>query len=90
AGRARVSPRARRRARELGVDLAGIERGSGAGGVIETRDVETAAAAQPSRQDRLRRVIAAAMSRSKREIPHYYLSHDIDLEPALVWLERVN
>ena len=38
----------------------------------------------------MRRAIAAAMSRSKREIPHYYLAHTIDLEPALTWLERRN
>ena len=44
-----------------------------------------AAAASP-----MRRAIAAAMSRSKREIPHYYLAHTIDLEPALAWLERRN
>jgi pyruvate dehydrogenase E2 component (dihydrolipoamide acetyltransferase) len=38
----------------------------------------------------MRAAIAAAMSRSKREIPHYYLSHTIDLEPALRWLEARN
>ncbi len=38
----------------------------------------------------MRRAIAAAMSRSKREIPHYYLAHTIDVEPALAWLERLN
>jgi pyruvate dehydrogenase E2 component (dihydrolipoamide acetyltransferase) len=30
------------------------------------------------------------MSRSKREIPHYYLAHTIDLEPALEWMEHRN
>lgn len=38
----------------------------------------------------MRRAIAAAVSRSKREIPHYYLATDIDLTPALGWLERRN
>jgi pyruvate dehydrogenase E2 component (dihydrolipoamide acetyltransferase) len=38
----------------------------------------------------MRRAIAAAMSRSKREIPHYYLAHSIDLEPALRWMEQRN
>ena len=41
-GRIKVSPRARRRARELGVGLAGI-RGSGPGGRIVEADVEAAA-----------------------------------------------
>jgi pyruvate dehydrogenase E2 component (dihydrolipoamide acetyltransferase) len=30
------------------------------------------------------------MSRSKREIPHYYLSETVDLKAALSWLERFN
>lgn len=38
----------------------------------------------------MRGAIAAAMSRSKREIPHYYLSTDIDLGRALAWLEVEN
>jgi len=47
-------------------------------------------AATPASTSPMRRAIAAAMSRSKREIPHYYLAHTIDLEPALAWLERGN
>jgi len=38
----------------------------------------------------MRKAIAAAMSRSKREIPHYYLSQPVDLTGALDWLARVN
>src|SRR6185312_16591350 len=38
----------------------------------------------------MRKAIAAAMGRSKREIPHYYLSHTVDLGPALAWLEAFN
>jgi pyruvate dehydrogenase E2 component (dihydrolipoamide acetyltransferase) len=38
----------------------------------------------------MRRAIAAAMAKSKREIPHYYLGQPIDLEPALTWLEDRN
>lgn len=30
------------------------------------------------------------MTRSKREIPHYYLHHTVDLGPALAWLEAFN
>jgi pyruvate dehydrogenase E2 component (dihydrolipoamide acetyltransferase) len=39
---------------------------------------------------RLRQTIAAAMSRSKREIPHYYLSTTVDLDAALRWLAEQN
>ncbi len=38
----------------------------------------------------MRQAIAAAMAHSKREIPHYYLSQDIDLTPASDWLARRN
>lgn len=38
----------------------------------------------------MRRTIAAAMSRSKREIPHYYLSETIPMAHALDWLAQHN
>lgn len=38
----------------------------------------------------MRAAIAAAMSRSKREIPHYYLERTIDLQAATDWLARLN
>ncbi|GGV00265.1 dihydrolipoamide acetyltransferase component of pyruvate dehydrogenase complex [Streptomyces filipinensis] len=42
------------------------------------------------RTDTMRRAIADLMSRSKREIPHYYLSTTIDLTAADDWLRRIN
>jgi pyruvate dehydrogenase E2 component (dihydrolipoamide acetyltransferase) len=53
-------------------------------------------AAEPARPPaaerlaRMRQTIAAAMSRSKREIPHYYLATTIDLHRATTWLAEVN
>lgn len=38
----------------------------------------------------MRRAIAAAMARSKREIPHYYLATNIDMSSALAWLQAEN
>ena len=38
----------------------------------------------------MRRSIARAMARSKREIPHYYLGEHVDMEPALAWLADHN
>ena len=88
-----ASPAARRLAAERGVDLVGIA-GSGPGGAIVTADVERAAGPAPAAKgiDRtgMRRAIAAAMARSKREIPHYYLGAAIDLSRALAWLEAAN
>jgi hypothetical protein len=58
-----------------------------------TRSAAQAAKAAPEREpaqadwrSRMRNAIAAAMSRSKREIPHYYLSTDIDVTQAMDWL----
>jgi pyruvate dehydrogenase E2 component (dihydrolipoamide acetyltransferase) len=38
----------------------------------------------------MRQAVAAAVSRSKREIPHYYLATDIDLARARAWLTETN
>jgi pyruvate dehydrogenase E2 component (dihydrolipoamide acetyltransferase) len=99
-----ISPSARRLARELGVDPATVK-GTGRGGAIIREDIEQAAskttaqapptspeAAKPAadRSARIRQTIAAAMSRSKREIPHYYLSTTIDVHRALEWLSEQN
>jgi len=115
--RLRVSPVARKRAKELNLDLDSLH-GSGPGGAITLADVETAAQGMdrkggpppPSRApepeaakedesgpdagvDRhaaMRKAIATAMTRSKREIPHYYLAHTFSLESTLLWLEQTN
>ncbi len=102
--RTRVSPLARRLAAELGVDLARV-RGTGSDGAIRAADVRAAAAGSPvataagpvhppehtlpAERDG-RSTIAALMSRSKREIPHYYVATTIDLQPAKSWLHTVN
>jgi pyruvate dehydrogenase E2 component (dihydrolipoamide acetyltransferase) len=98
AGRQRISPAARRLAAERGVALDQLT-GTGPEGAILYADVERAAAAEavprptvPKRLDlaEMRRAIAAAMARSKREIPHYYLSTTIELTRSLAWLEGTN
>jgi pyruvate dehydrogenase E2 component (dihydrolipoamide acetyltransferase) len=38
----------------------------------------------------MRKAIALAMGRSKREIPHYYLASTIDLGRAMTWLAKAN
>jgi pyruvate dehydrogenase E2 component (dihydrolipoamide acetyltransferase) len=108
--RARISPAARRRAAELGIDPASVP--PGADGSVALEDIERAAQARgatPSPapppapvtaaaprapgedwQAQMRRAIAAAMSRSKREIPHYYLATDIVVGPLLDWLAGEN
>jgi pyruvate dehydrogenase E2 component (dihydrolipoamide acetyltransferase) len=113
--RTRVSPAARRRAQELGLDADALH-GTGVDGAVTLADVELAATQRPvgggpggprapmpaataavPRQTKggfdaaqMRKAIAAAMGRSKREIPHYYLSSTIDFAAAQRWLDAYN
>lgn len=100
--RTKVSPAGRRRARELGIDPEMLH-GTGVDGSVTFADVELARAtaiktATPHPVERhgafdptaMRSAIAAAMSRSKREIPHYYLSSTVDMRAALGWLAAYN
>jgi len=100
APQARASPAARRLAGERGIDLSTVI-GSGPAGAITYADVERrlgeAAAAPPERKRALwldlaamRSAIAAAMARSKREIPHYYLEHQVDVTHCERWLTQKN
>lgn len=95
-----VSPAARRLAQSLHVDLDAVS-GTGPQGAVTINDVEHAAAAKPvekpttkptaaDRAALMRKSIAAAMSRSKREIPHYYLADEIMMEKSLTWLTARN
>ena len=43
-----------------------------------------------SKQAAMRHAIGALMARSKREIPHYYLSTTIDMERASQWVAQAN
>jgi pyruvate dehydrogenase E2 component (dihydrolipoamide acetyltransferase) len=69
---------------------------AGAKGPIPSSEVLTATAAAedarraPQQQAAMRRAIARVMARSKREIPHYYLSTTVDMKAALDWLEGTN
>jgi len=88
------------------VTLADVERAAAAAPAAQAAQIaQVAAAAQaapaaraePSpadaaatRQLRMREAIANSMSRSKREIPHYYLACTIDMGRALAWLAERN
>ena len=102
--RVHASPLARRIAEELGVDLNKV-RGTGPHGAITREDVQHAATIptpaamaasattekpQADAQAGMRRAIAAAMARSNREIPHYYLETRINMECAVRFLESEN
>ncbi|MGB5075988.1 MAG: dihydrolipoamide acetyltransferase family protein [Sphingorhabdus sp.] len=89
----RVSPAARKLALEQGIDPGQVH-GTGPGGAVIRSDIEQSLAVKDNRPardlDPMRRAIAAAMARSKREIPHYYLAHNFDMSPSVAWLDTYN
>lgn len=105
AGPGRISPRARRLAADLGVDLA-VVKATRADGLITVDDIHVAAGRPPvpppaaapaesppeapDRVEAMRRAITRSMTHSKRDIPHYYLGTHIDLAAAMAWLEAEN
>lgn len=102
-GEIKASPAARKFAAEQGIALGGIV-GSGAEGAITLVDIENALrlgavpppaaeikpAAKGADLAAMRSAIATAMARAKREIPHYYLAHAVDVGLAMQWLGETN
>jgi pyruvate dehydrogenase E2 component (dihydrolipoamide acetyltransferase) len=98
ASRRLVSPAARKHAQDHGIDIDAIA-GTGPHAAVTLEDVERAArqratakpaAAPGDRNAEIRKAIAAAMARSKREIPHYYVAETIPMGAALAWLAQEN
>ncbi|NLP64733.1 dihydrolipoamide acetyltransferase family protein [Paraburkholderia sacchari] len=96
--RRKVSPAARKRAQQLHIALDTVT-ATGPDGAVSLEDIERtaatagAAASKAAAGERLaamRHTIAAAMERSKREIPHYYVSETIPLGCMLAWLTARN
>ena len=80
-----ASPAARKLAAQLGVDLASVTPKSGSR--ITTEDVEAAASSSSSGEkriplSRMRKAIAAAMSRSAGEAPQFSIERDVDMSAA--------
>lgn len=87
--RLRITPAARRLAAQSGISLDMLSNTSN--DIISLSDVEerigdTVASEKFSMRD----AISAAMSRSKREIPHYYLSHTTDISTAEKFVSETN
>ncbi|PZX94679.1 2-oxo acid dehydrogenase subunit E2 [Flavobacterium aquariorum] len=100
----KASPLAKRIAEDHHIDIKQIK-GSGYDGVITKEDVEHAIEQRDTidkeqtilktektatDSEAIRFAIAAAMSKSNKEIPHYYLEKKIDLTKALAWLQEAN
>lgn len=67
------------------------EAGAAAAPAVPTSERRTTTAGEAAaRVASLRRAVGALMARSKREVPHYYLSTTIDLGAAMDWMQREN
>jgi pyruvate dehydrogenase E2 component (dihydrolipoamide acetyltransferase) len=99
--RLKISPLAKKIAKEKGIDLSTII-GSGPEGSIIKKDIDLAIAKKVESHVEvtggkkeiaakgLRTAIASAMSKSNKEIPHFYLETRIDMTKALNWLRESN
>lgn len=97
-GRVKASPLAKRVAKELGIDLAAVT-GSGPGGRIVEKDVRSAkpagmqpaaaVASAPAAADtkvslnRLRQITAQRTTQSKTQVPHFYVTVEVDVEAIM-------
>jgi pyruvate dehydrogenase E2 component (dihydrolipoamide acetyltransferase) len=90
ATRVLASPKAKRIAKEQGIDLKSIGRGSGPDGAVLAGDVLRTAGSPASMAPTydaqalipltaMRRIIGERMTQSKQSAPHFYLSMDIDM-----------
>jgi pyruvate dehydrogenase E2 component (dihydrolipoamide acetyltransferase) len=88
-----AAPAARALAKELGVDLNHVM-GTGPKGLVTRADVqqfaETGKSVRASELDRAFAAMAATTTLSKREIPHFYMSRDLEVTRAGSWRERWN
>jgi pyruvate dehydrogenase E2 component (dihydrolipoamide acetyltransferase) len=101
--RVMASPRARKLAEELGVDLTNLA-GTGPGGKITEEDIKKAAASKPASAavtaeiklgetiplNRLQKITAERMLKSKREIPCFYLTVKADVTNLVELRTKLN
>ncbi len=95
---ARISPKARRLAKELGIEIATV-RGSGPGGEILASDVEAASSAASASAEKqsgkievpssLGRIMAERTTQSWTTVPHFFVTRDIEATALNQYRDRV-
>jgi pyruvate dehydrogenase E2 component (dihydrolipoamide acetyltransferase) len=102
-GRVKASPVARKMAQEKGIDLTAVS-GTGPGGRIIKKDVDTWQPAAPSLPSapaptlpgasipltKLRTAIARRMVESKTSVPHFYITSEYDMAALMSLRKQVN
>jgi pyruvate dehydrogenase E2 component (dihydrolipoamide acetyltransferase) len=86
-GRPVATPAAKARARESGVRLDGVV-GTGPEGLVTKRDVESALEWRES--SAAASAMAVITAKSAAEIPHFYVTVDIEMGHTLQWREKWN
>ena len=107
AGRVMASPRAKKLAEDLGVNLVSVT-GTGPGGKITEQDVQNAASGKPAKEapptataaepklgatiplNRLQKITAERMLKSKQEIPCFYLTVKADVTELVSLRTKMN
>ncbi len=95
---AKISPKARRLAKELGVDIAAV-RGSGAGGEILASDVQAATAPVADRASAgktnieipttLGRLMAERTAQSWTTVPHFFVTREIEASALNEYRDKI-
>jgi pyruvate dehydrogenase E2 component (dihydrolipoamide acetyltransferase) len=91
--RVKASPIAKKLAKELGIDISSVN-GSGPGGRITREDVEAASSGSSTSNNEssnsksipltpMRKAIAGVVSKSKTEIPHFYINNVADMSKTI-------
>lgn len=100
AATSKISPKARRLAKELGVDIAAL-RGSGPNGEILASDVQAVASAAPTAAAQKKtsrslelpssigRIMAERTTQSWTTVPHFFVTRDIDATTLNDYRERI-
>ncbi|HEY4611715.1 MAG TPA: dihydrolipoamide acetyltransferase family protein, partial [Bacteroidota bacterium] len=104
-GRVKASPLAKRLAKEHSINITSVS-GSGPQGRVIKRDIEgalagrvslprTTASIVPGTAEEvplspIRKTIAKRMSESKVTAPHFYVTVEIDMEPAIAFRNQIN
>lgn len=102
-GRVKASPYVRKLARERGLSLGAVA-GTGPGGRIVARDLEGVRPSAPAAPvapgelaapevrplSMMRKAIARRLTESKQQVPHFYLSIDVDADALVALRERIN
>jgi pyruvate dehydrogenase E2 component (dihydrolipoamide acetyltransferase) len=87
--RTRASPKARRLAREMGVDLRSV-RGSGPGGAVLAADLERLQAGEAADVPHVWKLMAERTARAWSTVPHFFLQRDVRADRLVAWREALH